>query len=1244
MNTNNIKKYAPKARREFITAVSKQLNQLGIYSDKQISEVKQEGSVLLIEGKTFEPSVKTARERLVKKVQAMGYNQLVEQVAYTWFNRLCAIRYMEIHDYLGHGFRVLSHPNNPKGFEILDHAEDAADELSSENQKLDRARIVELKLAGNKDEELYRELLLGQCHKLHEAMPFLFDALDDETELLLPDNLTRTDSILRGLVDGIPAEDWQQVEVIGWLYQFYISEKKDQVIGKVVKSEDIPAATQLFTPNWIVKYLVQNSVGRQWLQTYPDSTIKSQMEYYIEPAEQSDEVNQQLKAITPESIEPETIKVLDPACGSGHILIEAYNVLKAIYEERGFRSRDIPKMILENNLYGLDIDDRAAQLSGFALMMMARDDDKRIFTRNVRLNVLSLQESNHLDLPTLWKALNLSGSWQSGTSQGLFSNDEQDLSSFNADDCMDAGGRATQDAKADNRYQLLKRTLARFTQAKTFGSLIEVPSDEHEQLKELMSTLVELQESGDSMQKAAAGQLIPYVHQAILLAQKYEAIVANPPYMGTRVMPSDMKKVVTKMYPLGKADLFSCFIEACLKMISDKGRAAMITLQNWMFLSSFEDIRKHVLENHLVEQVNHIGLNTFPTLNSKIALGAAFVIGGNKIKGYSSVFINCNSDNAVENKGELFLKRTLNKDFYCQSTDAFLSIEGSPFAYWASESILDLFNCDSNVGDIADPRQGMATTDNQRFLRYWFELDFESINFSQYGKGKWFPYNKGGDYRKWYGNYLHVVDYEDNGQVLIDLVRNKYPKISDPEFVIKNRKYYFKPGITWTDIALSPSCRIVNSGFIFDTAGPMAFGEQDDLKVVMAVVNSAFASHVVPMLNPSLHLTLNDFINIPVPPKLRKNEILQYVDRCVEICKDDWNSNELSWDFNSLGLFHSKLMSLRQVFFDSYLRDETITEELKTNEEQINNCVFIAGGLEGELNPTVEKKKLSLFANPMATFGVMEENAQIQHFSSNVEKLLSYSIGCMMGRYSLDRKGLVYAHSGNEDFYKLVAEGAYKTFPADEDGIIPLTDQEWFKDDATNRFREFVQVVWGEEHLQENLDFVAESLCLNAIKPLSKKGQSESALETIRRYLSTQFYKDHLKTYKKRPIYWLFSSGKQKAFECLVYLHRYNEGTLSRMRTEYVTPLLGKYDAYAEQLEKQIETADSTSEANRFKKELDGLIKKQVELREFDDKLKHYADMRISLDLDDGVKVNYGKFGDLLADVKAITGSAPEVN
>ncbi|HBW1387230.1 BREX-1 system adenine-specific DNA-methyltransferase PglX [Enterobacter sp. K62_1] len=1229
MNTNNIKKYAPKARREFMDAVAKRLNTFGITANKkgelQITEANLQGSVLQIAGNSFDGKLAEPRKRIVARSQKLGYAQLIEQVAYTWFNRLCAIRYMEIHDYLGHGFRVLSHPDNPKGFEIIDHAQDAADELG-----LDRARIIELKLAGNKDEELYRELLLGQCHKLHEAMPFLFDALDDETELLLPDNLMRTDSILRGLVDGIPEEDWQQVEVIGWLYQFYISEKKDQVIGKVVKSEDIPAATQLFTPNWIVKYLVQNSVGRQWLQTYPDSAIKSQMEYYIEPAQQSDEVNQQLKAITPESIEPETIKVLDPACGSGHILIEAYNVLKAIYEERGFRSRDIPKMILENNLYGLDIDDRAAQLSGFALMMMARDDDKRIFTRNVRLNVLSLQESNHIDLPTLWKALNLSGSWQSGTSQGLFSDEEQDLSSFNA----------------DNRYQLLKRTLARFTQAKTFGSLIDVPSDDHEQLKELLSTLVELQESGDSMQKPAAKQLIEFVHQALVLSIRYDAVIANPPYMGGKGMNADLKEFAKKQYPNSKSDLFAIFMERAFKLLSQYGFNAQINMQSWMFLSSYEQLRNNLLEDHTFITMAHLGARAFSQISGEVVQTTAWIIQNKHINHYQPTFYRL-IDGNEEEKQKALLNRE--NEFAATAQDDFKKIPGSPIAYWVSEIILQAFENGVSLKTIGDTRQGMATSDNNRFLRLWFEVNFHSVFLgaltreeAKDSNKKWFPYNKGGDYRKWYGNSEYVVNWEFDGKELLEYASSLY---GSPTRTIKSISEYFKPNISWSKISSGNlAMRYYPNGYLFDVAGCCIFSDsQSDLMFLLGFSNTNMVRSLLESISPTLNFEAGQIASLPIL-NMEKSKAIENTKKLIEIAKNDWDMAETSWGFKRLDIvsasqYKDKIKESYSYIFEEWVRATEVVQEL----EQENNQIFSkAYGVEDEVDSTVPYNEISINCNPFFRYGTSltdnERNLRLQ--SDTITELVSYAVGCFMGRYSLDREGLVYAHLGNEGFAQLVVDGAYSTFRADEDGIIPLTDQEWFKDDATNRFREFVQVVWGEEHLQENLDFVAESLCLNAIKP--KK--SESALETIRRYLSTQFYKDHLKTYKKRPIYWLFSSGKQKAFECLVYLHRYNEGTLSRMRTEYVTPLLGKYDAYAEQLEKQIETADSTSEANRFKKELDALIKKQVELREFDDKLKHYADMRISLDLDDGVKVNYGKFGDLLADVKAITGSAPEVN
>ncbi|HCJ9803438.1 TPA: BREX-1 system adenine-specific DNA-methyltransferase PglX [Klebsiella pneumoniae] len=1210
MNTNNIKKYAPKARREFMDAVAKRLNTFGITANKkgelQIAEANLQGSVLQIAGNSFDGKLAEPRKRIVARSQKLGYAQLIEQVAYTWFNRLCAIRYMEIHDYLGHGFRVLSHPDNPKGFEIIDHAQDAADELG-----LDRARIVELKLAGNKDEELYRELLLGQCHKLHEAMPFLFDALDDETELLLPDNLTRTDSILRGLVDGIPEEDWQQVEVIGWLYQFYISEKKDQVMGKVVKSEDIPAATQLFTPNWIVKYLVQNSVGRQWLQTYPDSAIKTQMEYYIEPAEQSDEVNQQLKAITPESIEPETIKVLDPACGSGHILIETYNVLKAIYEERGFRSRDIPKMILENNLFGLDIDDRAAQLSGFALMMMARDDDKRIFTRNVRLNVLSLQESNHIDLPTLWKALNLSGSWQNGTSQGLFSDEEQDLSSFNA----------------DNRYQLLKRTLARFTQAKTFGSLIDVPSDEYEQLKELMSTLVELQESGDSMQKPAAKQLIEFVHQALILSTRYDVVIANPPYMGSKYQTSEVKKFLKDNFKGYEKDLFSAYIIRNLQLAKEHGQLGFMTPFVWMFISSYEQLRSTLIDDEIISTLIQLEYSGFDGATVPIC---TFTLTKGHIPEYIGSYIRLSDFKGAANQAPKTLEAIKNPEcgwFYKAKSDDFKKIPGSPLAYWVSQTVRDSF-CGTLIGDVSESSNGIQTGDNDLFVRNWHEIDFSKFFY------KWFPYNKGGEYRKWYGNNYYVVNWESDG---LDIK-------SRENSCIRGEHNYFRPGLTWSDITSAySSFRFFPSNFLFDAKGPSAFFDNESVDIALGFLNSKAVEVFTKLLNPTLSFQIGDFKKLP----FLHDSIKRYSDfipavRClIEISKNDWDSSEVSWDFKRDSLITAcQRYSLYRIS-DSVMQVEKFESnqisDAMSLEMKINEVIIDVYNLRSILDSSINAEQITLNSNPLYRFGTTD-NSKMK--SERIVQFISYSIGCMLGRYSLDREGLVYAHSGNEGFDKLVAEGVYQSFAADEDGIIPLTDQEWFKDDATNRFREFVQVVWGEEHLQENLDFVAETLCLNAIKP--KK--SESALETIRRYLSTQFYKDHLKTYKKRPIYWLFSSGKQKAFECLVYLHRYNEGTLSRMRTEYVTPLLGKYDAYAEQLEKQIETADSTSEANRFKKELDALIKKQVELREFDDKLKHYADMRISLDLDDGVKVNYGKFGDLLADVKAITGSAPEVN
>ncbi|EAQ9617104.1 BREX-1 system adenine-specific DNA-methyltransferase PglX, partial [Salmonella enterica subsp. enterica serovar Ohio] len=664
MNTNNIKKYAPQARNQFRDAVIQKLTTLGISADKkgnlQIADAELVGETVRYGQFDYPKSTLIRRDRLVKRAHEQGFDVLVEHCAYTWFNRLCAIRYMEIHGYLDHGFRMLSHPDNPNSFEVLDHVPEVAEALLPEK----KAQLVEMKLSGNQDEAIYRELLLAQCHALHRAMPFLFEAVDDEAELLLPDNLTRTDSILRGLVDGIPEEDWQEVEVIGWLYQFYISEKKDAVIGKVVKSEDIPAATQLFTPNWIVQYLVQNSVGRQWLQTYPDSPLKGKMDYYIEPAEQTPEVQAQLAAITPASIEPESIKVLDPACGSGHILIEAYNVLKNIYEERGYRARDIPQLILENNIFGLDIDDRAAQLSGFALLMMARQDDRRIFTRDVRLNIVSLQESLHLDIAKLWQQLNFHQQSQTGSMGDMFAEN-------------------TALAHTDSaEYQLLMRTLKRFVNAKTLGSLIQVPQEEEAELKAFLDALYRLEQEGDFQQKTAAKAFIPYIQQAWILAQRYDAVVANPPYMGSSYHIPSIKSYIKENFKNNDKDLFSAFIINNLELSKTGANLGFMTPFVWMFLSSYETLRSRLIGKENITSLIQLEYSGFDGATVPIC---TFTLQKGKVKDFISSYIRLADFRGAQNQGPKALEAIQDHNcgwFYNAKSDDFQKIPGTPIAYW----------------------------------------------------------------------------------------------------------------------------------------------------------------------------------------------------------------------------------------------------------------------------------------------------------------------------------------------------------------------------------------------------------------------------------------------------------------------------------------------------------------------------------------------------------------------------------
>ncbi|MDA8490164.1 BREX-1 system adenine-specific DNA-methyltransferase PglX, partial [Kluyvera sp. Awk 3] len=818
MNTSNIKKYAPVARKQFRDAVMLKLTTLGIEADKkgnlQIAQATDLGDQVRYGQFSLDKALASRRERLVKRAEKQGYDVLVEHIAYTWFNRFCAIRYMELHGYLDHGFRMLSHPTLEGGFEVLDHVPEVADAL-----ELDKARLVEMKLAGDRDEELYRELLLAQCHALHGAMPFLFEAVNDDIELVLPDNLTRTDSILRGLVDIIPEEDWEQVEVIGWLYQFYISEKKDDVIGKVVKSEDIPAATQLFTPNWIVQYLVQNSVGRQWLQTYPDSSLKGKMAYYIEPAEQTPEVQAQLATITPSSIEPESIKVLDPACGSGHILTEAYNVLKAIYEERGYRTRDIPQLILENNIFGLDIDDRAAQLSGFAMLMLARQDDRRILGRGVRLNIVSLQESK-LDIAELWTKLNFHQQVQRGSMGDMFAE----------------GAALTNTDSAE--YKLLMRTLALFTSAKTLGSLIQVSHEDEAALKAFLDGLYRLAVEGDIQQKEAVAELIPYIQQAWILAQRYDAVVANPPYMGGKGMNGELKEFAKKQFPDSKSDLFAMFMQHAFSLLKENGFNAQVNMQSWMFLSSYEVFRGWLLDNKTLITMSHLGARAFGQISGEVVQTTAWVISNNHTERYQPVFFRLIEGNEEQKQNSL-LKR--DNHFNRTAQNDFQKIPGAPIAYWLSESEVNLFD-NKKISQIASTRLGMATADNERFLRFWHEVNFANIGFdftdriqAKESGLKWFPYQKGGEYRKWYGNLDYVVNWFDDGREIQNFTDEKSGKVRSHNY---NLDFIFKKGITWNALSSSKTSARVSESSLFDNAGSSLFVNNEDLYLpVLAFIN-----------------------------------------------------------------------------------------------------------------------------------------------------------------------------------------------------------------------------------------------------------------------------------------------------------------------------------------------------------------------------------------------------------------------
>lgn len=1176
MNTSNIKKYAPRARNDFMAAMRKQAAKYGI-SPNCILPAEQKGDVLLIGDAVFPLSVQKPREKLIKRIESSSFEQTIDYIAYSWFNRLCAIRYMECKGLLDHGRRVLSSADGSAGLpQILEEC------LDIELPGLPASRIAELKLDGNKDEELYRELLLAQCHALNQVMPLLFEEVSDESELLLPDNLTKTDSLIRDLVNSTPEEDWSDVQVIGWLYQFYISEKKDQVIGKVVKSEDIPAATQLFTPNWIVKYLVQNSVGRLWIMAHPASTLASDWEYYIQPAEQTNEVKAQLKQLIDvrisedgDTLNPESITVLDPACGSGHILVEAYDCLKAIYLERGYRSRDIPLLILEKNLYGIDIDTRAAQLASFALLMKAREDDRRLFNHPPKLNIIALQNSQ----PERLEAF----------SQGLAS---------------------TGIAQAD-----LKELLDLFEHASTFGSLIQVPAALAKKLPDLEIKLNTALESGDIFAQQSTQELLPLVQQAKLLVQQYDAVIANPPYMGSKGMNAALKNFAKKKFPNSKSDLFAMFIERGFEWCKENGFNSMVTMQSWMFLSSYEAMREKLLQERIIQTMAHLGARAFPEITGEVVQTTAFVMQGKHLNGFKPIFFRL--VDTEQHQKEIELKAGMNR-FDSTVQDDFKKIPGSPVAYWVSDRVREIFEDNKSLSFLAEPKAGLATGDNTRFQRVWFEVSLHNIAFNCESCSetkmislRWFPCHSGGEFRKWYGNHETVVNWRNDGEEIRNFRHADGRQKSRPQ----NTQFFFMQGLTWTKLSSTFfAVRFRPSGFVFDDTGRSAFFTEKKHELpTLASINSKVGQYFLSILNPTMSFTSGDVGKIPIVLSI-ENFNYFVIEKIIQIAKTDWDSYETSWDFTENPIIRTQQANLEQAFTIWQQQNTDAVLEMKRLEEENNKLFIEAYGLQDELTPDVPDEQITL------TRADREKDSQ---------RLVSYALGCMMGRYSLDEPGLIYAHAGNQGF----DASRYKTFPADNDGIIPFTEMHWFENDATKRIQEFLTAVWGKETLDANMQWLAESL---------GKKASETAEEALRRYLASKFYKDHMQTYKKRPIYWLFSSGKQGAFQALVYLHRYNESTLARMRTEYVMPLISRMVAYANSLETAKESSDSAAEIKRIEKKLLDLHKQQAELSTFEEKLRHYADQRIALDLDDGVKVNYGKFGDLLANVKDIIGGKSE--
>ncbi len=1191
MDKNAIKKFAVWARTELIARVSLKGVKYGITEDN-IEDANADS----VGGKVLTADEKKQRQALIAEINDKGYKQVMEEVAYTWFNRFSALRFMEVNGYLPSHVRVFTDEENNFKPQIITEA------IHLDLDGLNMEKVYELKDA-EKTEELYKYLLIVQCNALNKILPGMFQRLSDYTELLLPDNLLREGSVIQQMIELIPEDDWKDaVQIIGWLYQYYNSEKKDDVFAALKKNvkitkENIPAATQLFTPDWIVRYMVENSLGRLWLEGHPD--VKEQLlpteeeqsayaagnrdpedtkwHYYLEEAEQEPEVQIQLAEIRKEyaALTPDQLKVIDPCSGSGHILAYMFDVLMKIYESYGYTTREAVASIVENNLYGLDIDDRAAQLAYFAVMMKARQYDRRFFSRGIQPHVYAIVESNHVDKFAV----------------DYFCNGDMKLTA-----AMDTIIKELHDAKE-------------------YGSILTVTPQDWSALYDRFAVITE---DINISRETALRELLPLVQVAEALAQKYDVVVTNPPYMGASNMNPKLNDFVKKNYADYKSDFFSAFVIHVSQMTKQSGYCGFFTPYVWMFIQSYEKMRNYLYNQVTIETLIQFEYSAFEEATVPVC---TFAFRNRNIQKKGCYLRLVDFRGGMEVQRKKTLEAIENHDcgfYYEQSTDNFSKIPGSPVAYWASEQFLQVFESPYTIGMQAAAKKGLTTSDDATFLRFWYEVPVTEVKFNAKNTDDansfeeiWFPLNKGGEFRRWYGNNEYVVNWSNNGQKLRAFSKS----------VIRNEDYYFREAISWNDITSGlVSFRYKSQGQIFNDAGPSIFGDNDTLKYLIAMGNSKVMQEICFFITPTIHYTVGQISNAPIiyPNCNEERErVLSLSDNNILLSKNDWDSFETSWDFQRHPLLQYAVFTPQMVakeeangyltmngIADAYHHWEQVCNErfnqLKANEEELNRIFIDIYGLQDELTPEVEDKDITV---------------RKADLGRDIRSFISYAVGCMFGRYSLDVDGLVYA-GGEWDASK------YASFAADKDNIIPICDDEYFEDDIVGLFVEFVKTVYGANTLDENLKFIADAL--------GGKGQPK---DVIRNYFLSDFYSDHCKIYQKRPIYWLFDSGKKNGFKALIYMHRYQPDTIARIRTDYVHEQQARYRTAIADLEQRIANA-STGERVKLNKKLTTLQAQDTEIRTYEEKIHHLADQMISIDLDDGVKKNYAIFQDVLAKIK----------